>query len=161
MMHISRLALTLMSNPSRGKILKAKIRAFLLQLLRAGIADRFISQLPAPLHTTSLIMATRLQHRNTHIILRRHLPHPPSIGEVEVRMVALRDIPATPIPTQDIARICHNTLHILRGHTLSGCLTTDMDMHLLWIKTGIIHIPSKVSLIIKLLVQCFASFIEG
>ena len=162
MMHISKLAtssvvIMLMSNPSRGKIIKAEIRALLLQLLRAGIANRLISQL-TPLHTTSLIMATRLQHRNTHVILRRHLPHPPGIGEVEVRLVALRHIPATHTPMQDIARICHTTLHILRAHTLS---TTDMDMHLLWIKTGMIHIPSKVSLIIKLLVQCSASFNEG
>ena len=147
MMHISKLAtssvvIMLMSNPSRGKIIKAKLRAFLLQLLRAGIADRFISQLPAPLHTNSLIMATRLQHRNTHVILRRHLPHPPDTGEVEVRLVAIRHIPATHTPMQDIARMYHTTLHILCARTHSS---TVMDMHLIWMKTGIIHIPNKVS----------------
>merc|ERR1739842_23055 len=31
-------------------------------------------------------------------------------------------------------------------------LTKDMALHLIWIETGIIHIPSKVSSIIKLLV---------
>merc|ERR1739842_243645 len=79
-------------------------------------------------------------------------PPTPGIGELEVHIVALRDIPATHIPTQDIAIICHSTQHILRGLIPSGCLTKDMELHLIWIETAIIHIPSKVSSIIKLLV---------
>ena len=146
MIHISKLAtssvvIMLMSKPSRGKIIKAEIKALLLQLLGVGLADRLFSQL-TPLHTISLTMATLLQHRNTHVILRRHLPHPPGTGEVEVRLVAIRHIPATHTPMQDIARMYHTTLHILRAHTHS---TTDMDMHLIWMKTGMIHIPNKVS----------------
>jgi len=100
-------------------------------------------------------MATLPQLRSIHIILIWHLPPTPGIGELEVRIVALRDIPATHIPSQDIAIICHSTQHILRGHIPSGCLTKDMELHLLWIETGIIHNPSKVSSIIKLLVTMF------
>ena len=90
--------------------------------------------------------------RSSHIILIWHLPPTPGIGVLEVHIVALRDIQATHIPTQDIAMICHSTQHILRGHIPSGCLTKDMALHLIWIETGIIHIPSKVSSLIKLLV---------
>ena len=106
-------------------------------------------------------MATRHQTRNIHTILARHLPHPPDIGEAEVRMVALMDIPATPTLMQGIARIRHITLHILHGHTLSGPLSKDMGMHPLWKGTGSIHILNKVGLIIKLLLQCSASSSEG
>ena len=127
--------------PKQRKDYKAEIKALLLQLLGAGIADRLFSQL-TPLHTISLIMATLLLHRNTHVILKPHLPHPTDTGEVEVLLVAIRHIPATHTPMQDIARMYHTTLHILRAHTHS---TTDMDMHLIWMKTGMIHIPNKVS----------------
>ena len=100
-------------------------------------------------------MATLPQLLSIHIILKWHLPLTPGIGELEVHVVALKDIPATQIPTQDVAIICHSTQHILRGHIPSGCLTKDMELHLLWIETGIIHNPSKVSSIIKLLVTMF------
>ena len=100
-------------------------------------------------------MAIHPQLLSNHIILIWHLPLTPGLGELEVHVVALKDIPATQIPTQDVAIICHSTQHILRGHIPSGCLTKDMELHLRWIDTGIIHNPSKVSSIIKLLVSMF------
>ena len=141
MLPLSKLALRLTSKASRGKILKAKIRAFLLQLLRAGIADRLFSQL-TPLHTISLFMATLLLHRNTHVILKPHLPHPTDTGEAEVGLVAFRHTPATHTPMQGIARRYHTTLLILRARTHSS---TIMSIHLIWMTTGIIHISNKVS----------------
>ena len=99
-------------------------------------------------------MAILPQLLSNHIILIWHLPLIPGLGELEVHLVALKDIPTTQVPTQDVVIPCHNIQHILRGHILSGCHTKDME-HLRWIDTGIIHNPSKVSSIIKLLVSMF------
>ena len=100
-------------------------------------------------------MAILLQLLINHIMLTWHLPLIPGLGELEVHLVALKDIPTTQVPTQDVVIPCHNIQHILRGHILSGCHIKDMELHLRGIDTGIIHNPSKVSSIINLLVSMF------
>ena len=166
---LSKLNLMLMREESnRRKIVRSRPRALLIppqdlspRPLRVGTVSRLLTQLPCPLHLTSMIMAIHPQLLNNHILEWR-LPLTPCIGELEVHIVALKDILVTirGNTSQDLTIPCHNNQHFLPGTSPSGrlCHTKDTGLHHRWIDTGLMHNPSKVSSKNSLLVSILCQF---